>query len=410
MNRLRSFAVTLLAALGFPPVRRVVAQTADWMDDRSGHRKIIREGLLHAVPRRAGWAYALGSMTLVLIANQFVTGIVLTMIYVPSTTEGWQTLNWLKYHDEYGQIVRGMHLYGCYVLLAVIGMHMLRTFLSGSYKRPREMNWITGSLLFVLVLGISITGAMLPWDQAAYWTTVVVTNLVSYTPIIGLYVREIWRGGEFVGPVTLTRTFGLHVWVFSSLIAVTVAGHMYYLLRHGEFGSYVNYLRGYRAPGRPTSELQRPDLGERSIEPDYPAIPTDSIWAAPIETEEFYPYQTARDSIGSAVAIGVVFVLAIALGVPLDDAASQQTVTYTPVPEWFYLPLDQLLVLVPQQLISMTLWVPLFGTLLLFALPFIDRDPERIPYERPHIMAIAGLIVLFVVVLTALGAGRLFNL
>ena len=397
------------ASLGFPPVRRVAERTANWMDDRTGHRKILREGLLHAVPTRGGWAYSLGSITLILIANQFITGIVLTMIYVPSTVEGWQALNWLKYHDEFGQIVRGMHLYGCYVLLFVIGLHMVRTFLSGSYKRPREMNWLSGSMLFVLVLGISITGAMLPWDQAAYWTAVVVTNLVSYIPIIGEYVRELWRGGAFVGPDTLLRTYGLHIFVFSSLIAATVVAHMYYLLRHGEFGSYVNYFGRYRLQGRPTREVVA-DLSEREFEPDYPAIPTDSMWSAPLETEEFYPYQTAKDSIGSAIALAVVFILAIAVGVPLDDHATQETVTYTPVPEWFYLPLDQLLVLVPQQLISMTLWVPLFGTLLLFALPFLDRDPERIPWERPSVMAIAAVIVLFIVALTALGAGRLFNL
>jgi quinol-cytochrome oxidoreductase complex cytochrome b subunit len=410
VNRMRRLGPTFRDAMGLPSPRRLLEETAEWMDDRSGYRKIVREGLLHAVPRKGGWAYALGSMTLVLIVNQFITGIILTMNYVPSVTEGWQTLNWLKYHDEFGQIIRGMHLYGCYVLLFVIGLHMLRTFLSGSYKRPREMNWISGSVLFLLVLAMSITGAMLPWDQAAYWTTVVVTNLVSYIPIIGEYVRELWRGGQFVGPVTLLRTYGLHVWVLSSILALTIGGHLYYLLRHGEFGSYVNYLGRYRAPGRPTTALEPPGVEQRSMEPDYPAVPTDSMWAAPLETEEFYPYQTARDSIGSAIAIGVVFVLAIALGVPLDDAATQQTVTYTPVPEWFYLPLDQLLVLVPQQLISMTLWVPLFGTVLLLALPFIDRDPERIPYERPHVMAVAAVIVLFIIALTALGAGRLYNL
>ncbi len=135
--------------------------------------------------RRAGWAYALGSATLALILLQLFSGIFLLLDYVPSVNDAFNSLDYLRSSDGFGAWVRGLHLWGSYTLIFVIGLHMLRTFLSASYKRPRELNWVSGAVLFFLVLGLAITGAMLPWDQAAYWTTVVVTNIPHYLPFIG---------------------------------------------------------------------------------------------------------------------------------------------------------------------------------------------------------------------------------
>src|SRR5205814_2378068 len=142
--------------------------------------------------------------------------------------------------DAFGAIVRGIHLWSAYILLFVIGLHMVRTFFSGSYKRPRELNWVTGVGLFVLVLGMAITGAFLPWDQAAYWTAVVVTNIPAYTPFIGSFIRALWRGGDFVGPITLSRTFGIHVWLIPAILFPLIGAHLALLRKHGEFGSYIN--------------------------------------------------------------------------------------------------------------------------------------------------------------------------
>ncbi|MBO0681775.1 MAG: cytochrome bc complex cytochrome b subunit [Candidatus Dormibacteraeota bacterium] len=420
MSRARALAATTLTAIGLGRLRSARPATAEWLDQRSGYRGLLRFALYEAVPVRGAWAYSLGSAVLILIANQFITGIFLTMNYVPSVTEGWQSLDYLRTHDRFGELIRGLHLWGAYVLMFVIGLHMIRTFLSGSYKRPRELNWISGSVLFLLVLGMAITGAMLPWDQAAYYTAVVTTNIPSYTPVIGEYLRTLWRGGEFVGPITLLRTYGLHIWVLAGLLLATIGGHLYYLRRHGEFGSYVNYTGFYRTrsassdslngEGADGEEPAEPDIEQRELEPPYPTAPIEEMWSAPRKTEDFYPHQTFRDGLVSLVCMVAVLVLALVVGAPLEDPATQNTVTYTPVPEWFYLPLDQLLVLVPQQLISLVIWLPLVGVGLLFALPFIDRGPERTPFERAAVMVVGGVIVAFIVVLTALGAGRLFNL
>src|SRR5439155_860337 len=185
----------------------------------------------------------------------------------------------------------------------------------------RELNWVTGVGLFILVLAMAITGAFLPWDQAAYWTAVVVTNIPVYTPFIGPFLRALWRGADTIGPTTLSRTFGIHVWLIPAILFPLIGAHLALLRKHGEFGSYVNYLGVYRR----------------------------------------------RE------------------GVDVPPAPKQR-----PIP----------LVLV----------LPTVGVRLLPALPFIDRDPERNPFERPAVMVPGAFAVLFVVLLTLLGSGRLFNL
>ena len=384
-----------------------VGSLYNWFDERTAVRGLLRKGLYEAVPVKGAWFYTLGSATLVLIILQLITGIFLTLLYVPSVKEAWESLNYVKEHDAFGSIVRGIHLWSAYILLFVLGLHMVRTFFSGSYKRPRELNWVTGVGLFVLVLGMAITGAFLPWDQAAYWTAVVVTNIPVYTPVIGSFIRALWRGGDAVGPITLSRTFGIHIWLLPAILFPLIGAHLALLRKHGEFGSYVNYRGAYRS--REGVEV-RPAPAQHRIEPPYPATPSDDLWAAPLETESFYPHQTFKDGIVSAGLVIVIFALAVAIGAPLEAIADPATTNYTPVPEWFYLPLDQLLVLVPKQLIPLVLVLPAGGVVLMLALPFIDRDSERNPFERPAVMVPGAFAVLFIVILTLLGSGRLFNL
>src|SRR5438067_794170 len=228
------------------------------------------------------------------------------------------SLNYLKEHDAFGSIVRGIHLWSAYILLFVIGLHMVRTFFSGSYKRPRELNWVTGVGLFVLVLGMAITGAFLPWDQAAYWTAVVVTNIPAYTPFIGSFIRALWRGADTVGPITLSRTFGIHVWLLPAILFPLIGAHLALLRKHGEFGSYINYRGAYKS--REGVDVP-PAPAQRPIEPRYPAAPSDELWAAPLQTEDFYPHQTFKDGIVSAALVVVVFILAVAFGAPLEAIA-----------------------------------------------------------------------------------------
>ncbi len=379
----------------------------EWFDDRTGFTELLHKGLYEAVPKKGGWAYALGSATLALILLQLFSGIFLLLDYVPSVNDAFNSLDYLRSSDPFGAWVRGLHLWGSYTLIFIIGLHMLRTFLSASYKRPRELNWVTGALLFFLVLGLAITGAMLPWDQAAYWTTVVVTNIPHYLPLIGDGIRTLWRGGDFVGPITLTRTFAIHVWVLPFLMFSLIGAHLYLLRRHGEFGAWINYDTD---PG----EDEEKQIGERirRAEPPYPSKRSSRRYAAPRETVPFFPNQLFKDVVLSTVLIAVIFVMGLLSGAPLDAAANPATLTYVPTPEWFFLPLDQFLLVAPTNpLIAIGVFgVVGLGAALMVLLPFIDRSAERRPLRRPEVIVPALFMAFTVIFFAILGINRLYNL
>jgi quinol-cytochrome oxidoreductase complex cytochrome b subunit len=388
------------------PVSRRARATYRWFDERTNSTELIHKGLYEAVPEKGGWAYTLGSATLVLILLQLFTGIFLLLVYTPSFAEAWPALKYLQGSDRFGSWVRGMHLWGAYVLIVVIGLHMLRTFLSASYKRPRELNWVTGALLFFLVLGLAITGAMLPMDQAAYWTMVVVTNIPHYIPFIGDGIRHLWRGSDFVGQVSLTRTFAIHIWVLPFLLFSFIGAHLYLLRRHGEFGSWVNYGT---VSGDPEKEL-----GERLVgaEPPYPTRRIERRWAVPRKTVDFFPDQLFKDTVISVLLIAIIFVFGFVVGAPLSEQANPATLSYVPTPEWFYLPLDQLLVLSPQTYLIFTGVIVLvgLGALAMIFLPFLDRSRERAPLRRPEVLLPGLFLATMLVLLTVLGANRLYGL
>ncbi len=248
---------------------------------------------------------------------------------------------------------------------------------------------------------------MLPWDQAAYWTTVVVTNIPHYIPLIGDGIRTLWRGGDFVGPITLTRTFAIHVWVLPFLMFSLIGAHLYLLRRHGEFGAWINYDTD---PG----EDEEKQIGERirRAEPPYPTKRISRRYAAPRETVPFFPNQLFKDVVLSTGLIAVIFVMGLISGAPLDAAANPATLSYVPTPEWFFLPLDQFLVVAPTNpLIAIGVFGVLgLGAAFMVLLPFIDRSPERRPLRRPEVIVPALFMAFTVIFFAILGINRLYNL
>ncbi|HUY56243.1 MAG TPA: cytochrome b N-terminal domain-containing protein [Candidatus Micrarchaeaceae archaeon] len=388
------------------PVARPMAATYRWVDERMGISDLTHQLLYEATPRRGAWAYSLGSATLIIIVLQIVTGMFLLWTYVPSTTEAWESLNFIEHHDEFAAIVRGMHLWGAYVLLIIIGLHMIRTFVSGSYKKPRELNWIVGVLLFLMVLGLGITGAMLPWDQAAYWTAIVVTHVVDYIPLLGNWMQQILRGGPQMGPETLTRFFAIHIWLLPALLVPLIGLHLVLLRRHGEHGSWVNYEGVETEP----EEVRKERMAK--AEYPYPAIPSDPGYAVPVDLDDFFPSQVFKDAVVSFALVLIIFIMAVVVGAPLERAANPAALNYVPTPEWFFLPLDQLLVQFPQAwMIPVGVFVvPGIGTTLLILVPFLDRSPEREPWRRPEVMVPALFATLFLIFEALLAVNRLFNL
>jgi len=387
------------------PLTGVFRRGWAWLEDRTGITAALHRRLYEAVPKQGGWFYTLGSATLVIILVQFFTGIFLLLDYVPSVTQAYSSLEFLRTNDLFGDWMRGIHLWGAYILMLLIGLHALRTFMSASYKKPRELNWMVGVTLFFLVLAMAITGAMLPWDQASYWTATVVTNIPHYLPIIGNGVRTLWRGGDFVGQITLTRTFALHIWVLPALLVALIGAHLLLLFRHGEFGSWVNYRTTSADPAAEVAERVR------RAEPPYPTRGAEPLYSVPRETVDFFPNQLFKDTVVSFVLVIFVFVMGLISGAPLDGPANPATLTYVPTPEWFYLPLDQLLVFFPTQLVGFGVFIIVgIGATVMLLLPFIDRNPERHPIRRPDVLVPAFFLIGTVIYLAMLGVNRLYNL
>ena len=215
----------------------------DWMEERTGIVSMLEAFLYEPVPSKGRWLYTLGSATLTLITLQFLTGILLLFYYVPSAENAWDSIYFIMTDAYFGKLIRGIHFWSANVLVVVIGLHMCRTFFSGSYKAPREMNWIIGVVLILLVTVLAFSGYALRWDQEGFWAWEVGIMIGSYTPFLGKYVATFLLGGDTVGPATLSRIFVIHVWLLPAVLAPFIGVHLYLLRKHGEFGSEFEYSK-----------------------------------------------------------------------------------------------------------------------------------------------------------------------
>ena len=213
----------------------------DWMEHRTGVVTHMEHFLYEPVPKRGAWVYTLGSACLFLISLQFLTGILLLFYYVPTTDHAWDSVYYIMNEAYFGVLIRGIHYWSANFLLAVVGMHMAQVFFSGGYKAPRELNWVVGVVLLLLVIGLAFTGYLLRWDQDGFWASVVGMKIGSYTPFIGGATIHFLLGGDTVGPATLARFFAIHVWLLPAAIAPLIGLHLYLLRRHGVFGSELEY-------------------------------------------------------------------------------------------------------------------------------------------------------------------------
>jgi menaquinol-cytochrome c reductase cytochrome b subunit len=213
-----------------------------WVEDRTGAVSALTRFLNHPAPKRGAWMYTLGTATLFLMMLQFLTGILLLFYYVPTTDHAWNSVYYVMNEAHFGQLIRGIHYWSANFLLAFVGLHMAQVFLSGAYKAPREINWVLGVTLLLLVIGLAFTGYVLRWDQDGFWATVVGIKIGSYSPFVGSPVTRFLLGGDVVGPATLSRFFALHVWVLPALVVPLVLVHgVYLVLKHGVFGGETEY-------------------------------------------------------------------------------------------------------------------------------------------------------------------------
>ncbi len=207
--------------------------TGDWVEERLELKKWTDWFLDRKVPRRVGWFYTLGSATLITFIVMVATGAFLMMNYSPSPDHAYQSVQYIMGEVPMGNLVRSLHVWGASAMVVLVGLHGMRTFFMASYKYPREITWVLGAVLFILVMGASFTGYLLPWDQRAYWATNVGTGIAGQVPLIGPWIQKILIGGQTIGALTLTRFFTFHVAIVAPSIVALVGLHMFLVLKLG---------------------------------------------------------------------------------------------------------------------------------------------------------------------------------
>src|SRR5467141_772294 len=213
---------------------RIISQIGDWFDQRLQLAAPIREVAEHPVPRNtASWFYVFGSAALTVFMLQLVTGILLALIYVPSASEAWNSLQALNHDVTLGWFIRALHGWGSNFMVAIVLIHMVQVFLFGAYKFPRELTWIVGVFLLLMTLGMAFTGQVLRFDQDAYWGLGIGASIASRVPVIGPSIVYLMLGGPIIAGATLSRFFAIHVFVIPGLLIAFVAVHLLMVLKLG---------------------------------------------------------------------------------------------------------------------------------------------------------------------------------
>ena len=323
-----------------------------WLDHRTGIETGVRNFLYEQIPASSGWHQVFGSVALFLFLVQAFTGALLAFNYAPTPGDAYNSLRYIMAEVTGGRLMRGLHHWGASMMIVVVVLHMTQAFLYGAYKKPREATWMVGVVLLLVTLAYGLTGYLLPWDNRAYWGTVVTTQIAAQAPVLGPYLLRLLGSQGDVGVVTFARFYGMHVLLLPPATLLLIALHVYLVRKHGV------------AP-EPGDDVQQP--------------------------KRFFPEQAFRDTVAIFVAFVVLFVMAVVVRVPLEQLADPTDTTYIPRPEWYFLFLFQTLKLFkgPLEMIGSVV-LPTLAILALVLIPFIDRGRMRKVTQRTF----AGVVVL----------------
>lgn len=349
----------------------------DWLDDRTGVRGITRAALYEHVPGGARWRYVWGSTLLFTFGLQLITGFFLWSAYSPSSQTAWESVYYIQHEMAGGAVLRGIHHYTAQVMIVLLALHMLQVIIDGAYRAPREVNFWIGLILLMIVLGLSLTGYLLPWDQKGYWSTQVATSLLSAIPGIGESLQRLVIGGPNYGHHTLTRFFALHAGLLPFLMMLFIGVHVYVFRRHG--------LR-HKLPAR------GPDT-------------------------HFWPDQVLKDAVACLGVLLVVLLLVFRfyivpggshhIGAELY-APAEPTEQFTARPEWYFLFLFQFLKLpyfAAENEFLGAVVIPGIIFLLLFLMPIVGRWRVGHAFNVALTMFLAAGMVLLTVMAVVEDAG-----
>ena len=350
----------------------ILLQIWHTVDDRLGIVKNLKPIMDHRVPEESKWAYVFGSATLFSFVLQVVTGVVLATVYDPSPKGAYRSLEYISRQATLGSFVRGLHYFGASSMVLFIGVHMLRVFLSGAYKFPREGNWLTGVILLMFTLGMGFTGQLLRWDQTAIWSVNIAARQAVRVPVLGPYLQQFTYAGDRLNGLTLSHFFDLHVFIIPGMMFAFIGVHLYLVLYNGISEPAVEGV-----PVNPkTYRRQYKELVKKNGVPFWP----DSAW---------------RDALFGSLVIAGIVTLGFVVGPPHLARAPDPTLLHAePRPDWYLLWYFAILAMSPHQLESAIMILApavIFGSM--FALPFFFNSGERSLKRRPWAVAWVTVVV-----------------
>ncbi|TAN45811.1 MAG: cytochrome b6 [Nitrospirae bacterium] len=212
----------------------MLGRIIDVFDRRLKFKEDFKKNVLdHPVPQRINLTYCFGGISFLLYMLLAATGIAMIFFYVPSVDHAFVTVEYITFDLPLGNILRGIHHWSANIMIVVLFLHMLRVYVYGAYKNPREFNWITGVVLFAFVLAFGFTGYLLPWDQKAYWATKVGVLMPQSAPVAGPFISKLLMGGDQLGALTISRFYAVHVAVLPIITVVFLVGHFLMIRRTG---------------------------------------------------------------------------------------------------------------------------------------------------------------------------------
>jgi ubiquinol-cytochrome c reductase cytochrome b subunit len=337
----------------------------DWLELRLGWYGFVRKNLDEPMPPGVGWWQTLGNLLMTLLAFQFLTGFALAMFYSGSPETAHASVKHINDAVPLGAFVRGLHVWGSAIIVIIVVAHTLRVFFWGSYKKPRELTWVVGVMIFQVVLGFSFTGYLLPWDQKAYWATMVGTRIAATVPFVGDQLLILIRGGLEVGSLTLTRFYALHVMALPAALIALMGLHLYLVRKHHIAGPVI------------------PKRGK--------VVP-------------FYPDQLFKDAVVQLLGVGLLLYFALGSKPALEAIADPTRVDFAPRPEWYFLGLYELLKIMPSGFeVVATVIMPGLVTIGMFTLPWLDRSESRHPAHRQWAIVAGSAVILMIGLLTMKG-------
>lgn len=352
--------------------KQVIDKALEWLEDRTGLVKPFIHMMLHPVPGKSTWAYVLGTAIMTSFIVQLASGVALSTLYVPSGSQAWESIKWITEQVPFGSWLRATHYFGASAMIIFVGAHAIRTYLFGSFKFPRELNWITGVFLLFLTVAIAFTGQVLRWDQTAVWTIAVGAEQALRAPFVGPYLVRVLCSGDNVSSASLSHFFAMHVFIFPVLLIALIGFHVWLVLHHG-----------ISEPPKAGKIVKRETYREEYQE----LLKKDGV--------PFWPHAAWRDAVFSTLVVLGICACALYFGPPaIENPPDPSLINAEPKPDWYLTWYFALLALVPAQFEDwFILLFPVFLVVGMLTPPFISNTGERSARRRPWAVAIVVVVV-----------------